>query len=94
MESPLDFITKTLKKTGIPDAYLVELLDAYNNFLGFLNDESFRDHLTKLESERAYQDKDFLIARKNSHDFQDAIRKIFIEHESKLKEFTLKYGVL
>ena len=69
------------------------LLDAYNKYLGMLNDMEFRNHLKGIEMHKAYGDPRFEEARENSHNFQSALNKIFIEENSKLKEFTLKYGI-
>lgn len=89
---PLEFILSVLLELGIREDVVIELLDSYNRYLEMLNDEKFRNHLEKIEMKNAYGDDKFEEARENSHKFQYSLTKIFFEENSKLREFTLKYG--
>lgn len=90
---PLDFIVAELMRYKIHDRWIVELLDAYDNFLGMLNDNRLREHIQSLPMEDVYNDKAFLKARENAHLFQQALDQIFFYEDTPLKQFTIKYGL-
>ena len=90
---PLDFIVRELVKFGISDKWIVQLLDTYDSFLALLNDDNLRDHIKDLPMKDVYNDEKFLAARENAHLFQEALDQIFFYEDTKLKQFTLKYGV-
>ncbi|HMG69175.1 MAG TPA: hypothetical protein VK588_15865 [Chitinophagaceae bacterium] len=92
-QKPLQFMVSVFEENDVPDNYIVDLLDAYDKYLGMLNDEQFRDHLKNLLMHKAYEDPKFEEARANSHKFQNTLNKIFIGEKNKVSEFTLKYGV-
>jgi hypothetical protein len=89
---PLEFIISVFLDCGISEDLIIEFLNSYNKYLEMLNDEEFRKHLEDIKMSNAYGDSRFEDARKNSHDFQDTLSKIFFEEKSALKDFTLKYG--
>lgn len=80
-------------KYKIPDKWIIQLLDTYNNFLGMLNDDDIRDYIKRLPMEEVYKDDKFLEVRNNAHSFQKALDQIFFYEDTLLKEFTLKYGL-
>ena len=92
-EKPIEFIVKSFLDNDIPDDYIITILDSYDTYLKMLNDTEIRDHLTSLDMNDVYGDEIFEKARSNSHNFQNALNKIFITEGNKISDFTLKYGV-
>jgi predicted nucleotidyltransferase len=90
---PLEFIVSELIDNKIPEKFIVTLLDSYDQYLEMINDKEFRQQLNDLEMHKVYGNKFFEKARENSHNFQEALFNVFIKEESKINEFTLKYGV-
>jgi predicted nucleotidyltransferase len=90
--TPLEFVISVFLECDIPEDLIIQLLDSYNTYLEMLNDEEFRGHLENIEMSKAFGDSRFEAARKNSHDFQNTLSKIFFEEKSAIREFTLKYG--
>ena len=91
-KTPLDFVVSTFLENNIPEGLIVKLLNSYNSYLAQLNNIEFREHLQNIDMHDAYGDEKFEEARGNSHDFQDALNKIFFEENTPIKDFTLKYG--
>jgi hypothetical protein len=92
-KTPLEYILQELGKFETFERDLVELYSAYNEFLGLLNDAAFRDNLKNLSVSGAYGNKQFEHARDISHKFQQALTSIFLIKDSKLRDFTIKYGL-
>ncbi len=92
-QKPLEFMVSSFIENKVPFKYIVEILDSYENYLSMLNDKDFRDHLKNLDMHKAYGDPIFEKARVNSHKFQDALTKVFIEEDGRIRDFTLKYTV-
>jgi hypothetical protein len=92
-KTPLEYILQELDKLQIFESDLVKLYSAYDQFLGLLNNNDFRNSLKNLSVSEAYGNAQFEEARKISHAFQEALTSIFLLKDSKLKEFTIKYGL-
>ena len=92
-DSPLDMISKFLKKNRHLDTTSMKLLGAYNDFLGILSDEQQRDHLEKLDETSAHRDAIYKDAREASHAFRDALIELFFDEKTGLAELTRLYAV-
>lgn len=90
-EKTLDFIVASILKQGLDEKHIVSLLDAYDSFLGILNDKDLREYFASLSMASAYGDDKFEKAREVSHDFQDSLHNILFAEDTKLKEYILKY---
>ena len=90
--TPLQIIARSVIEYG--DVKTGEkLFDAYDWFLGMLNDNNNREKLEKMAPKEAYGDPLFDKCREYSHQFQEAITDLFFNKDSRLKEFTVTYGV-
>lgn len=70
-----------------------ELFDAYDAFLGILNDEQQRDCLDKLELNEQDNSKCFHDARKIRQSFRLAIQDMFMHEDSPLLQHSIEKGV-
>ena len=93
MLKPLDILIKICTENKVDQQDLVNLFNSYDEFLGLLNDKEKRDELTNLEMLEVYNNKVFIESREITNRFQDALNNIFIIKDSKIKEFTLRYGI-
>lgn len=57
MIKPLDLLLKVCLENNVEENDLVDLLSAYDAFLGILNDSQKRDTLTNLEMVKAYENE-------------------------------------
>ena len=80
-------------KLNIKQEYILNLFDAYNQFLTKLNDSEFRKSLENLKIENAYENSMFLKSREISSQFHSALSAILFEQDNDLKEFIHKYGI-
>jgi hypothetical protein len=72
-----------------------ELLTAYDDYLGLIDDDKARNHLEKSVSfEKAFDDSVFAKARDISQRFGNAMESLFFEAVLKLCDLINKYGVL
>jgi predicted nucleotidyltransferase len=93
-QTPLELIASVLLEHEILDGASARLFDAYNQFLGLLNDSKARNHLKKLSQENVATDEVYENVRQLSKQFQDALTDIFLESNgTKLYELTKTYGV-
>ena len=92
-DSPLDIVSKYLRKNRHLDATSRKLFGAYNNFLGILGDEVQREHLEKLGETSAHSDDIYKNARDASHAFRDALLELFFDEKTGLAELTRLYAV-
>jgi predicted nucleotidyltransferase len=69
------------------------VFDAYDLFLGLLNDPSRRAHLEKLLREDAERDPGWMAARQIARDFGQAIESFFFDPPSVYAGAIRKYGV-
>lgn len=93
LQKPLEFILNILYTDSVPEKDILQILNSYNEFLGILNDEKKRQHLSELDMHNVYHDRQFMEARKICDEFQTALDKIFIESNSTLSKFIRKYGI-
>lgn len=90
---PLDVLLKVCCDNNIDEVDLVNLLTVYDEFLGLLNDHDVRKELTELEMLEVYDNQTFITAREITDRFQASLNNIFLIKESKVREFTLRYGI-
>ena len=69
------------------------VFEAYDRFLGLLNDPSQRTHLEKLLREDAEGDPGREVARQIARDFGTAIENFFFDPTSVYSRAIRKYGV-
>lgn len=90
---PLEVLAQAvLKRTEVHDA-VGALFGAYDRFLGILADPDQRKRLNELTYDDLASDELFERGRNISHEFQQALHRIFLESGSPFSELTLKYGV-
>jgi predicted nucleotidyltransferase len=70
-----------------------ELFDAYDDFLGLLNDSDKRKHLDELKPEDEEADVVFKDARTMRMHFRLAIQGMFLNDQSPLRQHTIEKGV-
>ena len=70
-----------------------KLFDAYDWFLGMLNDDAKRKKLAEMKPKDACCNPLFDECREYSHQFQGALTDLFFNDNDKLNEFTITYGV-
>lgn len=92
-QEPLKFILSSLINAEAPEASILKMYDAYNEFLRILSDEEQRDHLQKLDMLDVYHDSIYMEARKHGDKFQEGLNEIFIQSPGRLQDFTFKYGI-
>jgi hypothetical protein len=91
--TPLEIVAHSLFVYDISDKIGRKLFDSYDLFIGKLNDPAVRTQLTKLKSSEAESSDVFQTMRTASHDFQDALTKLFFESNKDLTELVQTYGV-
>jgi predicted nucleotidyltransferase len=93
-KTPLDIVARTvLLFFGELSGSARELFDAYNEFLGFLDDESNREHLEQLRSDRAPGDRVYEDVRQLGERFQHALTTMFFDSATPISDLTKRYGV-
>ena len=70
-----------------------KLFDSYNYFATILENETNREHLSKLSPKDIMKDQLYLGLRDQSHIYQEALSEMFFNVDTPLKEFTIKFGV-
>lgn len=70
-----------------------EVFDAYDAFLGILNDEEKRHELEQLAPEEAYGNAVFLEARAVATRFDEAVLTLLFESEDNVTRLVKRYGV-
>jgi predicted nucleotidyltransferase len=90
---PIDILIKVCLDASLDENELVNILTAYDKFLGILSDSDERKKLIGLKMTKVYDDENFIKARKICDAFQESLTKLFITQDSKLKEFTINYGI-
>lgn len=91
-KTPLDILAHTvLRFFGEHSGTGRDLFDAYDRFLGIMNDRQQRDTLKDLSVNEADSDPVYQEARKLAADFQDALTKLFFD--GPVAGFTRNYGV-
>jgi hypothetical protein len=90
--TPLDIVARVvLRSFGETSVSGREIFDAYDEFLGVLNDDGKRRTLEQLRPEDAEHDPVYQEARHLGTRFHDALTRLFFQEP--LREFTIRYGV-
>lgn len=92
--TPLDILSKMI----LPYEDLYEpartIIDSYDEFIGLLNDNEYRQHLDELKPQDTNSDVVYDKARDLGHRFQSGLDKIFFcNNSSMFFELTKQYGV-
>lgn len=90
---PLEVLARAVLERPILHEPARSLFGAYDQFLGILADREMRKHLESLTYGDLAHDDLFLRGRTISHEFQEALHRIFLTSESPFYTLTLKYGV-
>lgn len=90
--TPLQIVARALLKYGKEDTGKC-IMGSHDWFLGLLNDEEKRKHLSSLSATEAYEDDVFNECRTKSHEFQSGLTDLFFSDHKELSEFTKMYGV-
>lgn len=92
-ETPLEILAGALLRYPHLDESARKILQAYDEFVGILADDTQRKHLDKLGEEEAENDEIFQRARGVSHDFRDGLLELFFDEQSGMNDLTRNYGV-
>ncbi len=92
-ETPLEILAGALLRYPHLDESARRILQAYDEFVGILADDTQRKHLDKLGEEEAENDEIFQRARGVSHDFRDGLLELFFDEQSGMNDLTRNYGV-
>lgn len=90
--TPLQLVSQALLRNNKSETS-IKLLDAYDWFLGLLNDQRRRGELEKLGADEAYANATFNECRAQSRRFQEALTALFFRDNEQLAKFTIEYGV-
>lgn len=92
-QTPLNILATGLLRYEQLDAFSKKLLDAYEDFLILLNESESRRRLEEMSVDALMDDPVAQRARAISHQFQDAIRQIFLTPDTDLGKMTIEFGV-
>jgi hypothetical protein len=91
--SPIDMISRVFLSFD-SKATAEQLLSAYDQYLGMINDSTKRKHLdTAVDFQNALQDEIFAEVRDISHKFGSALETLFFSENDRLRKLTQRYGV-
>jgi predicted nucleotidyltransferase len=90
--TPLAVLASALLLYDIDGGASKLIFNAYNEFLGILNDAKKREQLQSLRSEEAGSDRLFAEIRRISDNFQNGLDMFFFENHN-IGPLTKKYGV-
>jgi hypothetical protein len=92
--TPLDHLAEAIITLGVKDETALLIFDAYNQFIGLLQDKATRDHLENLPLDDALgADPIFKVARDVAQQFQLGLNQLFFKENDRLTELTQQYGV-
>jgi predicted nucleotidyltransferase len=91
--TPLDIVAATFLKYEQLWPSVRKLFDAYDAFIGFLNDTEKRSRLSKLTPSEMEDDPVYRDARKIRHNFREAIHEIFLTPGNPISELAIRFGV-
>jgi predicted nucleotidyltransferase len=91
-QTPLELLAGAFLQEAGLEAEARRLFQAYDEFLGLLNDDSTRSHLEALARQELDADGLFQKARRLGHDFQDGLNALFFR-EGAMGQLTKRYGV-
>jgi predicted nucleotidyltransferase len=89
---PLDLLAEAFLKYGALDSAR-RAFEAYNEFLGLLDDLDTRKVLQKLELTTASDNETFRAAKDMASQFQRSLNELFFETDDSLKKAAQLYGV-
>ena len=90
--TPIDIVSQALLSYG--DAEIVDdIMDSYDFFLGQINDEHVRSHLTDLKFDDADKDSVFRDICSASDRFQAGLIRLFFGQNDLLRDLSIAYGV-
>ena len=90
---PLDMLSRVLMDVGSEDTSQ-RILQAYDDYLGLLNDSDKRKHLDKVvDFPNALKDEVFSEIRQISHQFGDGLQTLFFDEHVGLTSLTREYGI-
>jgi hypothetical protein len=92
-QTPLDMTAETLSRFASKPESVVQLFNAYEDFLGVLSDQSKRKHFENLTPDQLESDPLYAEAREISHRFRDAVHSIFLNSDNPIGQLTIRYGV-
>jgi predicted nucleotidyltransferase len=90
--TPLDLLADVVRVCARPETAL-RIFDAYDHFLGTLDDEEKRTHLEALRFDDAADDALFRELQHSGAEFQRGLTSLFFEDHARLSELTRKYGI-
>ena len=91
--TPLDLLSRVLMALN-SSTTAKQILEAYDHYLGLVNDDVKRKHLDKsVDFKKAMQDPVFAEVREISHRFGAGLQKLFFDEHNDLTKLTQKYGV-
>lgn len=90
--TPLEIVAEVLLQPLKPETATV-LLDAYDYFLGQLDDANVRYHLKELPPEKAAADTKYKEIQAQCDRFEKALERLFFDDSPHLAPLTRKYGV-
>jgi hypothetical protein len=92
--TPLDLLAEAFMMSDSLQAPARKAFDAYDQFLGMLNDQDVRDHLENLRSDEGDSDEQYNRARKLGAQFQDGLTTLFVlDRSTAYPSLTAAYGV-
>lgn len=91
--TPLEILAMALLKYPQLNATALELFNAYDRFLGMLANDDIRNALESLPPDPDPADALWHDARLVTHEFRDALLKLFFDEQSDLANLTKTYGV-
>jgi hypothetical protein len=92
-KTPLDLAAETLFMYARDQERVRQFFEAYDQFLGILNDQSKRETLKNLKPGELETDSIYSEARQVSHKFRQAVTDIFLNEDNEIGQLTIKYGV-
>jgi hypothetical protein len=91
--TPLDIVAWVVLYFGELSGAAEKLFQAYDEFLGILDDPARRAHLKGLPPSQADVDAEYQKVRELGLRFQDALTEIFFSPDTPLQDLTRRYGV-
>ena len=95
--TPIEIIAKAVKDYTLDDTVRIDLakklFGSYDEFIGILDDSTFRTHLEDLPPDSADTDAKFRQARDIGKRFQEGLLTLFYEVNDELGDATRHYGV-
>ena len=91
--APLDAIARICNKLRCDDVAR-RAFGSYDAYLTLIDDREKREHLSKdVDFERAHEDHVIKEVREISHEFGNALERLFFDQNESLTALTRKYGV-